>query len=230
LLSGRFVHAARPDLATRVAAEVLVPTVLHFAIRPSTIGRVSMKTKNALTVRPTPALSELKRARDLIRITERILGKSIAPGRNRTDEQGRKQGHWVEQDAYGNVFEGSYVDGKQHGHWVERFADGVVFEGAYVDDKQHGHWVERWADVGVWEGPYVDGKKHGDWVLRYADGSVWEGPYVDDKQHGHWVYRFADGDAWKGQFVNGERHGRWVSREPNGTEAVTHWHYGEIVK
>ena len=143
-----------------------------------------MKNKNALTVRPTPALSELKRAGNLIRITERILGKSIVPGHNRTDEQGRKQGHWVEQDAYGNVF-----------------------EGAYVDDKEHDHWVERWADGDVYEGPYVDGKEHGDWVER-----------------------FADGDAWKGQFVNGERHGRWVSWKPNGTEAVTHWHHGEIME
>ena len=166
-----------------------------------------MKNKNALTVRPTPALSELKRARDLIQITEKILGKSIVPGHNRTDEQGRKQGHWVERDAYGNVF-----------------------EGAYVDDKEHGHWVERWADGDVHEGPFVDSKRHGDWVERYASGNVSEGPFVDGKKHGHWVLRGANGDVWEGQFVNGERHGRWVLRMPDGTEAVTHWHHGEVVK
>jgi len=50
-----------------------------------------MKTKNAITVRPGPDLPALKRAKSLIRLTESILGKSTAPARNRTDEQGRKQ-------------------------------------------------------------------------------------------------------------------------------------------
>jgi len=165
-----------------------------------------MKNKNALTVRSNPGLSELKRAENLLRITSEILGKPVVPGHNRTDEHGRKQGHWVERNANGDVFEGAYVDDKRHGPWVLRFADG-----------------------GVQEGPFVDGKRHGHWVERFASGNVYEGPYVDGKQHGQWVWRFTDG-VWEGQFVNGERHGRWVSRKPNGTEAVTHWHHGEIVK
>ena len=125
-----------------------------------------MKTKNALTVRPGPGLPELKRAGNLIRITEKILATPTVPARNRTDEQGRKQGHWVERDAYGNVFESAYKDDKRHGHWVFRFADGGVWEGPYVDDKKHGHWVLRGADGEVQEGPYVDGKKHGKWLWR----------------------------------------------------------------
>jgi len=128
-----------------------------------------MKAKNALTVRPTPALSELKRAGNFIRITERILGKPIVPGRNRTDEQGRKQGHWIEQD---NVFEGTYKDDKRHGDWVLRFANGQVEEDPFVDGKKHGHWVLRGADGGVVEGAFVDGKEHGNWVWRYPDGTV----------------------------------------------------------
>jgi len=131
-----------------------------------------MKTKNALTVSPVSGLSELKRAKSLIRLTESILGKSIAPARNRTDEQGRKQGHWVERDADGIVAEGTFVDGKRHGDWVTRFADGTVIEA-----------------------PYVDGKRHGDCVVRYAYGLVWKGPYKDDKQHGMGVWRFVNGDA-----------------------------------
>jgi len=67
---------------------------------------------------PASGLSELKRAKSLIRLTESILGKSIAPARNRTDEQGRKQGYWVERHDDGTVFEGTYKDGKMHGHWV----------------------------------------------------------------------------------------------------------------
>jgi len=116
-----------------------------------------MKSENPLTVRPTPALSELKRAKSLIRLTESILGKSIAPVRNRTDEQGRKQGYWVERYADGAVFEGTYKDGKRHGHWVFRHANGNVFEGPYKNGKEHGKWVWRNAYGDVWEPCWENG-------------------------------------------------------------------------
>jgi len=99
-----------------------------------------MKTKNALTVRPDPGLPELKRAGNLIRITERILATPTVPARNRTDEHGRKQGRWTEF-VDGDVYEGTYVDDKENGPWVLRFADGSVGEGEYVGGKRHGHWV-----------------------------------------------------------------------------------------
>jgi len=116
-----------------------------------------MKSENPLTVRPTPALSELKRAKSLIRLTESILGKSTAPARNRTDEQGRKQGHWVERKANGDVFEGTYKDDKRHGDWVLRLADGSVKEGQCVDGEMHGKWVWRFADDDVWETCWENG-------------------------------------------------------------------------
>ena len=99
-----------------------------------------MKTKNAITVRPTPALSELKRASNLIRITEKILATPTVPARNRTDEHGRKHGQWVERFADGGVQEGLYVDGKRHGKWVFQAPDSIT-EGSYVEGKMHGMWL-----------------------------------------------------------------------------------------
>jgi len=185
---------------------IVHPIMLHFAAHQSASRRTVMKSKNPLTVRPTPA-SELKRAKSLIRLTESILGKSIAPARNRTDEQGRKQGYWVVRLANGDVFEGTYKDGKPHGHWIWRLADGVVSEGPMVDGQRNGHWVIRFASGDVGEGPYVNGRPHGDWVLRWADGGVWEGPY-NDKQLDHWVNRNGDGDASE----SGRRIMRWWFR------------------
>ncbi|MDD9812168.1 MAG: hypothetical protein OXU71_10765 [Gammaproteobacteria bacterium] len=169
-----------------------------------------MKNKNALTVRSNPGLAELKRAENLLRITSEILGKSIVPGHNRTDEQGRKQGHWVERFAIG--FGGDFVE-----------------EDPYVDGERHGHWVERWAGT-VREGPYVNGKRHGHWVERCSVGSVCEGTYVDGKRHGHWVRRFASGNVDEGAYVDGKEHGRWVVRTPDGTEWTINWRHGEIVE
>jgi len=137
-----------------------------------------MKNKNALTVSPASGLPELKRANRLIRLTESILGKSITPSRNRTNEHGRKQGYWVERHAHGDVWEGAYKDGEWHGRWVLRWADGVVFEGPYKDGEWHGHWVFRFVGGVVKEGSFVDGMQHGKWVSRDANGdaseSCWE--------------------------------------------------------
>jgi len=156
-----------------------------------------MKTKNAITVSPAPGFPELKRAKNLIRITERILATPV-PVRNRTDEHGRKQGHWVERDDDGGVQEGAYKDGKRHGHWVFRFANGDV------------DTVEK--------GPFVDGERHGRWVMRRVHcfgGTVEEGPFANGKRHGHWVLRCATctgKTVERGSFVDGEKHGQWVVR------------------
>lgn len=141
--------------------------------------------------------------------------QSIDKSQNRTDEYGRKQGHWVEEymdyadpsNPHEHRGEGSYVDGKRQGHWVEHHTDGSA----------------------VGEGPYVDGKKHGRWVERFADGSVQEGRYVDDKMHGQWVFRAADGDVLEGRMVDGEAHGHWVLRDANGDMFEICYEYGILI-
>ena len=55
---------------------------------------------------------------------------------NKTDEQGRKQGHWVEEDDDGSVFEGPYVDDKQHGQWVVRLPNGKVVKETYRNGEE----------------------------------------------------------------------------------------------
>jgi len=86
-----------------------------------------MKTENPLTVRPISGLAELKRAESLIRLTESILG-TPALARNRTDEQGRRHGRWVERLDDVLVSEGPYVDGKMHGQWIKRNPDGTEWK------------------------------------------------------------------------------------------------------
>jgi len=174
--------------------------------RQSTAGRTAMKTKNPLTVRPDSGsgLAELKRAKSLIRLTESVLGKSIAPARNRTDEQGRKQGYWVEHVG-SDVYEGEYVDGKEQGHWVLRLADGDVWEGPFVCGELHGHWVGWNAKGDAGGGAFVEGEQHGHWVDWDANGQVEEGQYVDGKKHGKWVVRDADGDVFETCFENGKK-------------------------
>jgi len=100
---------------------------------------------------------------------------------NKTDEQGRKQGYWVEEYLFGDVREGPYVDGKRHGHWVWRGADGEVM-------------TER---------NYVDGVEQGRMVVRYPDGTVRERNYVDDVLQGRGVTWHPDGRVKHVTFRNG---------------------------
>ena len=145
---------------------------------------------------------------------------------------GKKHGHWVEDNVFGGVEEGPYVDGVRHGDWVLRNGDRVE-EGPYKDGKKHGHWVEDNVFGGVEEGPYVDGVRHGDWVLRNGD-RVEEGPYKDGKKHGHWV----EDNYWggrgvieeavhEGEYVDGKRHGRWIYRLADGTTRIYTFGNGE---
>jgi len=215
------------------------PAVLHFAAHAPADRKTALNTNNALTVRPNPGLAGLKRAENLLRITAEILGKSVVPARNRTDEHGRKQGYWVELDVdddVHNVQEGTYKDGKPHGHWILRcvhpFGDSVE-EGPFVNGKRHGQWVERCStctEDTVEEGSFVDGKKHGRWVVRYSHGDLSEGPYVEGWRHGHWVERSADGGVFEGVYVDGEMHGLWVLREANGDVTETCYENGDEVK
>jgi len=124
---------------------------------------------------------------------------------NRTDEQGRKQGHWTEFP------EQEYL---------------LSMEGDYVDGREDGNWIWQWASGKVSEGPMKNGKRHGYWVLRFADGQVQKGPYVNGKQHGEWVTQFADGDAHEGPMVAGKRHGKWVGRSPAGDVRETSYKDG----
>jgi len=124
--------------------------------------------------------------------------------------------------------EGDYVDGKRQGHWVLQYAFGYVLEGTMSGGEKHGHWIERYIGR-VSEGSYKNGKRHGHWISRLADGGVQEGPYVGGKWHGHWVLRDANGDVWEGPYVGGRKHGQWVTQNPDGTEEKVNWLNGKIV-
>jgi len=145
---------------------------------------------------------------------------------NRTDEQGRKQGHWTEfpkgKDLLGAERLFYYGD--------EKDRDLLVAEGKYVDGKRRGQWVLRYADDTVEEGPVLGNKRHGHWVVRFVDGSVWEGHVVAGKRHGHWVMRFADGYVFEGSYVAGKWHGQWVMRKPDGTVTRENYRNGKRVE
>ncbi|MDD9812334.1 MAG: hypothetical protein OXU71_11650 [Gammaproteobacteria bacterium] len=150
-----------------------------------------------------------------------IIATATFADHNRTDEHGRKQGHWHEFDEYsksdgGMTSEGHYVDGKKHGYWLYVDSLGNAAEGKYENGERHGKWIERSNWNGVEEGEYVNGRKHGMWTQRFADGTTGGGQYVNGRKHGYWdevakvspdplMFNFG-----KGHYIGGSRHGHWV--------------------
>jgi len=63
----------------------------------------------------------------IIALTVALFTAPAFADHNRTDEQGRKQGHWTEFPEVDGLLsaEGEYVDGKRHGKWITRNSDGT---------------------------------------------------------------------------------------------------------
>ena len=56
-----------------------------------------------------------------------LAAASICQAQNQTDNQGRKQGHWVKTDKQGAViYEGDFVDDKETGTFTYFYPDGSV--------------------------------------------------------------------------------------------------------
>jgi len=91
------------------------------------------------------------------------------------DEQGRKQGVWIERFYSGALLSrGSFVDGKRSGPWVYGYASGQRrLEGEYQDDRRSGDW-KGWHANGALakQGRYAAGMRNGRWTYYRLDGGV----------------------------------------------------------
>ena len=136
-------------------------------------------------------------------------------------QQGKGNGHWVEQAAFLAVWEGPYVEGKKHGIW-DRSPGG---NGPFVEDKRHGVWVEG-SPGHQFKGPYVEDKRHGQWTVSgvgsesYGTDLVGGGPYVDGRKHGDWVEHETERKS-EGPYAEGLRHGRW--KITDYTQRYAYW-------
>lgn len=170
------------------------------------------------------------------------MSKDISKNINKTDEQGRKQGHWAEEigaQTKPPPRRGRHSSRLADDFWLDEVRLGNVAEGPYVDGKKHGPWILRFVVGGSIEHPvriehagsYEHGKKHGPWVEGGAEGS-----YKNGKRHGYWWSADGKHETWcngvlvstspadkdqyvdgeKNQYVDGKRHGWWVEWHPNG--------------
>lgn len=170
---------------------------------------------------------------------------------NKTDGQGRKQGHWKVYDTNGNIkLEGNYVNGKPIGLFKFFYPDGhkkalinnldsgkvtyatlfhengnLMAKGKYLKQQKDSLWQYFDQENGklLSEEFYSDGKKQGIVKTYYPSGEVAEEvTYKNDVKDGPWKQYFTDGAIkGKGTYVNGEPDGMYIMYHINGNVQVS---------
>lgn len=143
-----------------------------------------------------------------------LLTSVSAVAQNKTDKQGRRQGHWIRTDKDGSkIYEGDFVDGKETGTFTYYYADGSVrMRNTYtVPGRVCRH--ETFDEQGhrLTEGVYNQRNRDGVWKFYAADGRlVKEATYSMGIKNGvHTVFERNGDTAEVTNWHNGERHGRW---------------------
>jgi uncharacterized protein len=168
----------------------------------------------------------------------RIIGKGII------DENGLKQGQWIEYFITGQLkAEGFYKDNIKIGLWKYYFENGNLEQiGAYdnkglskgewkwfypnnnlrriesfFEDINQGEMIEYASDSSIMvRGNFVDGRKEGVWIEN-INGFKTEGEYLDDVREGNWKTFYPNGNPYsEGKYIDDYADGIHIFYFENG--------------
>ncbi len=155
-------------------------------------------------------------------------------GINKTDEQGRKQGHWMKKYPHGTIqYEGEFKDDHPVGEFKRYYensklksaliyssdgneADATIFhpngfissKGKYINQLKEGTWKFYSSSVEGYlinEEEYKGNLRNGPSVKYYPDGTVAERlNYVSDKREGEWLQYHTNGRLFLRSFFSGD--------------------------
>lgn len=121
-------------------------------------------------------------------------------------------GRGVRVDAFGDLYEGDFVDGKFQGKGKLTTRYGRVYTGDFVDGVAHGQGVLATADGVVITGTFQYGNANGPGRIVSPNGDVYEGQVVNQRMHGEGkLTRPTNGDTWTGTYAEDRLiTGTWV--------------------
>jgi antitoxin component YwqK of YwqJK toxin-antitoxin module len=142
---------------------------------------------------------------------------------NKTDQQGRKQGHWIKKYPNGNIqYEGTFKDNKPVGEFKRFYKNNVIKSILkYSNDSKE-------ADATIYHpngfissrGKYISQLKEGKWKFysSFIKGClINEEEYSKNIQNGLALKYYTDSTiAEKVNYVNGVREGELLQYHPNG--------------
>ncbi len=153
---------------------------------------------------------------------------------NKTDQQGRKQGHWIKKYSSGRIqYEGEFKDDHPVGEFKRYFennklksvliytsdgneADATIYhpngfissKGRYINQLKEGKWKFYSASVEGYlinEEEYKGNLRNGPSVKYYPDSTVAERlAYINDKREGEWLQYHTNGKMFLRSFYSGD--------------------------
>lgn len=175
-----------------------------------------------------------------------IFSKGHIIGKGIVDENGLKQGPWIEFYENGiKKGEGKYKDNKKTGYWKFYYKNGnIEQQGLYnIKGNAEGEWkwyfingnelliqnfqdgieeglLTEYNDTGkvITKGEYIEGQETGAWYYN-INNNITEGKFIDGKRDGVWKEYFSDG---KLRFS-----GSYVDDNPNGKHSY-YWENGKM--
>jgi len=145
---------------------------------------------------------------------------------NKTDQQGRKQGHWIkkypdETIMYGGFFKNDHPVGEFKRYSENKSLKSILFysndgrkasaaiyhpngyissKGDYVDQMKEGKWQffsSTAKDYLISEEYYINNRRNGLSVKFYPDSTIAEKTtYVNDFKQGEWIQYYPSGAVW----------------------------------
>jgi antitoxin component YwqK of YwqJK toxin-antitoxin module len=142
---------------------------------------------------------------------------------NKTDEQGRKQGHWIkkypnETIMYDGIFKNDHPVGEFKRYFENKSLKSILI---YSDDSRKASAVIFHPNGNISsKGSYVDQKKEGKWQFFSSDDKgylISEESYINNRRNGLSVKFFPDSAiAEKVTYVNDVKEGEWIQYYPSG--------------
>jgi antitoxin component YwqK of YwqJK toxin-antitoxin module len=141
---------------------------------------------------------------------------------NKTDPQGRKQGHWIKRYPDETImYEGIFINDHPVGEFKRYFENKVLKSVLFYSDDGRKAIANIYHPNGSIssKGNYVDQMKEGKWqFFSYNDGYlISEESYIKNKRNGLSVKFFPDSSiAEKVTYVNDVKEGEWIQYYPSG--------------
>ncbi|MDR0790787.1 MAG: hypothetical protein LBO06_08365 [Bacteroidales bacterium] len=172
---------------------------------------------------------------------------------NKTDDKGKKQGHWVQTNKKGRV-EGNFKDGYEEGTFTYYDAKGrmkavtdfsdkgrrgftSVFypsgekmaEGFYLDKKKDSLWITYTQEgIKLNENFYHKGSKEGIWKVFNGEGKVVEEiRYTNNRKNGLCLQRTHDGNYFYCNYKDDLREGEYKEYWRSGELYITGQYKGD---
>jgi len=142
-----------------------------------------------------------------------IYKSGIIVGEGLVDEQGQRQGTWIEYYESGEkAGEGSYVNNQRQGEWKFYFKEGGLEQTGKYDLKGRPEGKWRWfyesGNIKK-EDNFKNGLLNGSYVEKSDSGKVIiQGEYIDGEEEGEWFYEVGDNKEL-GAYAAGKREGLW---------------------